>query len=152
MVVMETAYPATMPSGMWSDILLPNWSCGHPTALDVHVISPLQQQTIAEASHTPGHALQVGVHCKLASNLLACRSTGTNFIPLVAETLGGLAEDTIHTVRSINRAIADRAGSPDPAITSWHLFGRFAIALWRGNASLWLHRHPTLPPSLEGVV
>ena len=82
---------------------------------------------------------------KLASNLSACHSTGTNFIPLVAETMGGLAEDTIHTVRSIGRAITDRAGSPDPAITSRHLFGRLAIALWRGNASLWLHRHPTLP-------
>ena len=54
------------------------------------------------------------------------------------------------TVRSIGRAIADRAGAPDPAITSRHLFGRLAIALWRGNASLWLHRHPTL--SLDGVV
>ena len=32
--------------------ILPNWSCGRFTALDVHVISPLQQQTIAEASHT----------------------------------------------------------------------------------------------------
>ena len=109
MVVMETAYPATMPSGMWSsllpslphwppprkppvwspcsqsrpaDILRPNWSCGRPAALDVHVISPLQQQTIAEASHKPGHALQVGVHRKLASNLSACRSTGTDLSPL----------------------------------------------------------------------
>ena len=32
--------------------ILPNWSCGRFAALDVHVISPLQQQTIAEASHT----------------------------------------------------------------------------------------------------
>ena len=135
-----------------ADILLPNWSCGRPAALDVHVISPLQQQTIAEASRTPGHTLQVGVHRKLASNLSACRSTGTAFIPLVAETLGGLAEVTINTVRSIGHAIADKAGFPDPAITSRHLFGRFAIALWRGNASLWQHRHPTLPPSLDGVV
>ena len=135
-----------------ADILLPNWSCGRPAALDVHVISPLQQQTIAEASHTPGHGLQVGVHRKLASNLSACRSTGTDFIPLVAETLDGLAEDTIHTVRSISHAIADRAGSPDPVITSRHLFGGLAIALWRGNASLWLHRHPALLPSLDRVV
>ena len=98
-----------------ADIILANWSCGHPPALDVHVISPLQQQTIAEVSHTPGHALQVGVHCKLVSNLSACRSTGTDFIPLVAETLEGLAEDTIHTVRSIGRAIVDNVGSPDRA-------------------------------------
>ena len=53
-----------------ADILLPNWKGGHPAALDVHVISPLQQQTLNEASFTPGHALQVR---KLASSLSACR-------------------------------------------------------------------------------
>ena len=135
-----------------SNVLLPNWSSGRPAALDVHVISPLQQQTIVEAAHTPGHALQIGVRRKLSAHLSACRSTGTDFIPLVAKTLVGLAEDTIQTVAAIGRAIANCSGSPDPSLTSKHLFDRLAIALWRGNACLWLHRHPSLPPSLDGVV
>ena len=131
-----------------ADILLPNWKGGRPAALDVHVISPLQQQTLNEASFTPGHALQVGVNRKLASSLSTCRSAGLHFIPLVAETLGGLADDTIQTVRSIGigKAIADRVGTTDSSNSSKHLFGRLAIALWRGNACLWLHRLPTLPP------
>ena len=146
--------PGVVPNSMSrpADILLPNWSCGRPVALDVHIISPLQQQLVGEASFTPGHALQVGVQRKLAAHLSACRSTGTDFIPLVAETLGGLDRDTIRTVKSIGHAIADRSGSPDPSTTSRHLFGRLAIALWRGNACLWLHRRPILPPSLDGVV
>ena len=135
-----------------ADIFLPSWSLGRPAALDVHVISPLQVLTVADAAFTPGHALQVGVQRKLASNLSACRSSGTDFVPLVAETLGGLAEDTISTITSISRAIADRSSSPDPAATSRHLFGRLAITLWRGNAALWLHRSATLPPSLDGVI
>ena len=135
-----------------ADVLLPNWSSGRPAALDIHVISPLQQQTLVEASHTPGHALQVGVRRKLSAHLSVCRSTGTDFIPLVAETLGGLGEDTIRTVAAIGRAIGHRSGSPDPSSTSKHLFGRLAIALWRGNACLWLHRHPSLLPSLDGIV
>ena len=36
-----------------ADILLPNWKGGRPAALDVHLISPLQQQTLNEASFTP---------------------------------------------------------------------------------------------------
>ena len=72
-------------------------------------------------------------------------------IPIVAETLGGLAEDAIFTVRFLGRAIADRTGSMDPISTTRHIFQRFAIALWRGNACLWLHRHPTLPSYLDGV-
>ena len=116
-----------------ADVLLPNWSSGCPAALDVHVISPLQQQTIVEASHTPGHALQVGVHCKLTAHLSVCCSTGTDFIPIVAETLGSLGEDTIQTVAAIGHAIADRSGSPNSSSTSKHLFGRLAIALWCGK-------------------
>ena len=33
-----------------------------------------------------------------------------------------------------------------------HLFGRLAIALWRGNATLWLRRAPALHPSADGVI
>ena len=95
--------------------------------------------------------LRVRVNRKLASSLSACRSAGLHFIPLVAKTLGGLADDTIQTVRSIGKAIADRVGTTDSSNSSKHLFGRLAIALWRGNACLWLHRLPTLPPSLDGV-
>ena len=36
-----------------ADVFLPTWwSCGRPAALDVHDISPLQQQTIAECLHS----------------------------------------------------------------------------------------------------
>ena len=138
--------PGLVPSSLSrpADILLLNWCQG--------VISPLQQSTLAKAASTPGHALQVGTRRKLASNLSACRAVGAECIPLVAETLGGLSEDSIHTIRAIGHDIGLRLSSPNPSISSKHLFGRVAIALWRGNASLWLHRHPTLPPSLDGVV
>ena len=42
------------------DIYLPNWRRGQPAALDVTIISALQQQTLAGAATTPGHALEVG--------------------------------------------------------------------------------------------
>ena len=103
-----------------TDVFLPSWSCGRPAALDIHVISPLQQQTLSEASVTPGHALQVGVQRKLTSNLPACREAGVECIPIVAETLGGLAEDAIFTVRSLGREIAERDGSMDPLSTTRH--------------------------------
>jgi len=59
-------------------------------------------------------------------------------VPLVAEALGGLAEDTIN-------------GTSESTGTTSHLFGPLAVVFWQGNASLWLHRLPTLPP-LDGVV
>ena len=42
-----------------TDVSIPNWSFGCPAALDIHVISPFQQQILAEASVTPCHVLQV---------------------------------------------------------------------------------------------
>ena len=135
-----------------ADIFLPTWHCGRPAALDIHVISPLQDLTLTEASVIPGHALNVGVQRKLSSNLSACRSSGIDFVPVVAETLGGLAEDAITIISAIGRAVSDRVSSDDHAATTKHLFRRVAIALWRGNASMWLHRHPTLPPSLDGII
>ena len=42
-----------------ADVYLPNWKRGQPAALDVTVISTMQQQTLLGASITSGHALQV---------------------------------------------------------------------------------------------
>ena len=55
-------------------------------------------------------------------------------------------------LQASGRAIGDRSGSPDPSSTSKHLFGRLAIALWRGNACLWLHRHPHLSTVLRNDI
>ena len=65
-----------------ADIFLPSWSCDHPAALDVHVISPLQQQTLEEAATNPGHALQVDVKRKLSSHLQFAAVRGLISFPL----------------------------------------------------------------------
>ena len=135
--------------GLRAKVWIP--SC-RPAALDVHVISPLQDLTLLEAASTPGHALQVGVRRKLTSHLANCRAAGVEFVPIVAETLGGLAEDTVNTVRAIGKAIAQRTGPHVSSTSTSQLFHRLAIALWRGNACLWIHRHPSLPPSVDGVI
>ena len=54
-----------------ADIFLPTWHHGRPAALDVHVISSLQQSIVHEAASIPGHALEVGVQRKLAAHLSA---------------------------------------------------------------------------------
>ena len=72
-----------------ADVYLPNWKTGQPAALDIHVISTMQQQTLAGASTTPGYALQVGEERKMIAYARACRAAGVTFIPLVVEYLGG---------------------------------------------------------------
>ena len=131
--------------------MLPTWSRGRPAALDVHVISPLQRLTIEEAAITPGHALQVGIRRKLSAHLSNCRAVGVDFIPLVAEALGGLAEDTIATVTRIGETLSRRLDE-ERSTCIGHLFHRLSIALWGGNARLLLHRQPSLPPPVWTVL
>ncbi len=50
----------------------------------------------------------------LVSNLPNCRAAGLTCIPLVAETLGGLAEDFISTIKIIDRSIRLRSGTDRP--------------------------------------
>ena len=133
-----------------ADILLPNWSRGRQAALDVSVISPLQQLTLSEAAVTPGHALQVCVRRKLTANLPACRAAGVGFVPVVVEVLGGWSPEASSTIRRIGDALGQRTNPSCPSQTMKHLFGRLAIALWRGNATLWLRRAPALHPSADG--
>ena len=76
-----------------ADIFLPNWQRGQPAALDVTVISTLQQSTLLGAASTQGHALVVGAERKLAAHAVACRAAGIAFVPLVIESLGGWSNE-----------------------------------------------------------
>ena len=73
------------------------------------------------------------------------------FVPIVAETLGGLSEVAIDTIKSIGRLQGQRLGIPPPDSTR-HLFQRLAISLWKGNATLWIRRQPTRPAAVDGIV
>ena len=112
-------------------ILLPTWSRGCPAALDVHIISPLQQQTISGAASTPSHVLEVGTQWKLTSHLSDCREAGVEFFYLVVETLGGPAKNSIHIICSIGKMLGQHLNSSDPATSISHLFGRLSISLWQ---------------------
>ena len=139
--------PSLVPSSCLrhADILLPHCSRGCPAALDVSVISPLQHLTLAGTASSPGHAFCVGVRRKMSSNLPACRSAEVDFLPIVVETLGRWCPDAITTICSIGQVLGQRLNSTNPADSTKHLFGRLAVALWQGNAALWMHRQPTLP-------
>ena len=81
-----------------ADVFLPNWSRGRPAALDITIISPLQQATLQGAASTQGHALLVGEARKFSAHGAQCQSAAITFIPITFEALGGmssLAADTI---------------------------------------------------------
>ena len=72
--------------------------------------------------HTWPHTPCSAGRCPLTSHLAGCQSAGVEFIPIVAETLGGLAKDTIHVIRSFGRpllrGLAHKIPLPAPNICS----------------------------------
>ena len=145
--------PSLIPSSQSrpADIFLPNWKRGQPAALDVTVISTLQRLTLQGAATTQGHALVVGEDRKMAAHAESCRAIGVSFVPLVMETLGGLSQQAVDTLSSIGRFVGQRLGIP-PSESTRHLFQRCSISLWRGNATLWVHRRPPRHPSVDGIL
>ena len=118
-----------------ADIFLSSWKRGCPAALDVSVISTLQQLTVEGAASVQGHALKVGSDRKRAAHSAACLAVGVSFLPLVVESLGGWSDEAADTISSIGRLLGQRLGI-SPAESIRHLFQQCSIALWRGNAAL----------------
>jgi hypothetical protein len=146
-------FPSLVPCSQSrpADIFLPNWERDRPAALDVSVISTLQRLTLSGAASVQGHALRVGEERKMALHAASCRAVGVSFVPLLVESLGGWSDLAAKTLSSIGRLLGQRLGIP-PLETTHHLFQRCAISLWRGNATLWLHRCPTPPPHIDSII
>ena len=134
-----------------ADVFLPHWDRGLPAALDISVISTLQQQTLQGAAETQGYALSVCEERKMAAHAVSCRAVGVSFIPLAIESLGGWSELGAKTISHIGRLLGQRLGIC-PSTTSRHLFQRCSVSLWRGNAALWLNRFPPVSSFIDSII
>ena len=134
-----------------ADVLIPNWSGGRDTALDVTVVNPLQRELVSRAATTAGHALSHAYNRKMTQAGEACRTAGLVFIPMPMETLGGWHEQTVDQVRKIGSALARHTGQEESEAIR-HLGQRLSVLLAKGNAALILNRVPTFPdPQIDGV-
>ena len=68
-----------------ADVSLPCWKHGRPAAIDVTVISTVQQLTVGRVAVLQGHALTVGGDRKHNTHDNACHEAVITFIKLVAE-------------------------------------------------------------------
>ena len=93
-----------------ADVYLPHWRRVRPAALDVTVISTLQQLTLDSAASTQGYALSVGKERNMTAHSETCRSEGVIFLPLVVEALEGWDGEAADIIRSIGRLQVQRLG------------------------------------------
>ena len=107
-----------------ADVLVPHWTGGLDTALDVTVIHPLQAATVAGAAASPGHALEVAVTRKNRGRgaLEDCWRQGIKFIPLAVESLGGWHELAVAEIRKLAAALARRRRKVGPTCFSGSVY------------------------------
>ena len=127
------------------------WAGGRDAALDVTVVSPLQQAMVRRAENEDGHALNEAFRRKVAKAGEPCRHQGIAFIPLAADTLGGWHVVAVEQVKKLGRALARQSGE-DEDQTVRHLHQRLSLLLMRGNAALLINRVPEndLDPEVAG--
>ena len=134
-----------------ADILIPGWSGGRDAALDVTIVSPLQQAMVRGASEVDGYALNEAFRRKVAKAGEPCRQQGISFIPLAADTFGGWHGVAIEQVQKIGRALARQSGE-DEDQTTRHLFQKLSLLLMKGNSALLINRVPVVDvdPAIGG--
>ena len=128
------------------------WGDGRDTAVDVTVVSSLQDATVAGAAATPGHALQFAFSKKVNKASDTCRAQGLEFIPFVVEALGGFHSAADRQVKKLGAALAQHNGQPEDE-ASRHIFQRLSILLQKGNASMIMNRKRDFPsPQTDGDI
>ena len=76
------------------------YNSGRDGALDVTVVYPLQDAIHARAAVEPGYALSFAYTNKMRVTADLCDQQGIAFIPVVAESMGGLHKDTPTSLRA----------------------------------------------------
>ena len=113
------------------------------------VTHPLQDATRARAAAEPGFALTLAYKNKMRGTAEQCDQQGIAFIPVVAESLGGLHKVALEQLRKLGSALARHTGQEEGETIS-HLLTRASVLLQKGLSALLLNRIPGYPAPATG--
>ena len=133
-----------------ADVLIPFWTNGQDTALDVTVVNPLQAGLVVRASQEGQSAVESAHYGKVRKYEERCASEGISFTPLAVDTLGGWHPVALAAITRLGRQLARNVGKEDDDCIR-HLRQRLAVLLVRDNVALLCARTPTFPsPEVDG--
>ena len=93
-----------------ANILIPRWTAGRDTALDVTIIHPFQQATCAREANDPGFSLWYAYENKMLGTADLCRQQGIEFLPIVANSVGGWHNEALNQFRKLGSALSRNRG------------------------------------------
>ena len=122
-----------------ADILVSNWFCSRPAALDLTVISPLNSNVIAEAGFTGGSAAASTEVRKHIENDPKCEELGWICVPLAVEAYGAWGIEAQQTISRLARRLCIKTNQTMSRVIS-NLYGRLNMSLIRANSRAMLSR------------
>ena len=135
-----------------ADILLPFWSQGKDTALDITVVNPLQGALIDQVAQDGESGVRHAYNSKMAKYDDRCAAEGICFIPLAVDTFGGWQGAALDVLVKLGRQLARQLGKEEEEVTR-QLRQRLSVLLTRDNVAMLGSRCPTLPPaSVDGDI
>ena len=137
----QTSQQAQLGPRKEADSLLPIWTNGKDTAIDVTVVNPLQSGMVVKVAENGGFAVETAHNRKVARYANRCEEEGMVFAPLAVDTLGGWHVSALAVIDKLGRQLA-RAVGRDEAATVLHLRQRLGVVLLRDNVSLLASRAP----------
>ena len=133
-----------------ADVLIPFWTNGQDTALDVTVVNPLQAALVVRSSQEGQSAVESAHMGKVRKYEERCSVEGIAFTPLAVDTLGGWHPVALAAITRLGRQLARNVGKEDEDCIR-HLRQRLAVLLVRDNVALLCARTPTFPdPEVDG--
>ena len=129
-----------------ADILLPFWSQGKDTALDITVVNPLQGALVEQVAQDGEGGVRHAFNLKMAKYDDRCAAESICFIPLAVDTFGGWHGAALDAIVKLGRQLARHLGKEEEEVTR-QLRQRLSILLTRDNMAMLGSRTPTLPPA-----
>lgn len=122
-----------------ADVFIYNFSLNSDHCLDIAITSPLQQKYINSASNTEGYAASDYYKLKRSKYAEAVEAENKVFQPIILETFGRIAEESLSCLTRIANIKADRC-STSRSDAIHELFQQISVALQIRNANMVLKR------------
>ena len=115
-----------------ADIAFYDLDPGSTTAADVTFINPLRSDMVEGVSRTPGYALNIREHEKIAKYSAKCQQQHINFLPLVFEPFGGMNKNAILLFRKIASFKSQQTSQQYSKVKN-HIFQRISFIIQQQN-------------------
>ena len=124
-----------------ADIYLPTWTHGLPAALDFAITAPQRQGIVGRAAVSALSAASEYCDTKRSheQTQLQCDAAGITFLPMVAETSGAWAPESLAVWKQLAKATAVRQGR-DAATVLQEMLQSLSVSIRRANARACLRR------------